>query len=58
MRLSYLIGLFMDLTGSHDASFYFAGGLIFFSAILCYPLNYIKKLENQKQLNNIEQNLS
>lgn len=48
----------MDLTGSHDASFYFAGGLIFFSAILCYPLNYIKKLENQKQLNNIEQNLS
>lgn len=49
-----LAGLFMDLTGSHDASFYFAGSLIFFSALLCYPLNYVKKWENQRQLNNIQ----
>ncbi|XP_063700662.1 monocarboxylate transporter 14-like [Culicoides brevitarsis] len=48
---SPLAGLFLDLTGSHDAAFYFAGGLIFFSACLCYPLNYMKKME-QKQQNN------
>lgn len=48
--------MFMDLTGSHDASFYFAGGLIFFSAILCYPLNYIKRIEQQKELVRVEKN--
>uniref|UniRef100_A0A336MBL5 CSON014449 protein n=1 Tax=Culicoides sonorensis TaxID=179676 RepID=A0A336MBL5_CULSO len=48
-----LAGLFMDLTGSYDASFYFAGGLILFSAFLCYPLNYVKKWENKRKLFNI-----
>lgn len=47
----------MDLTGSHDASFYFAGSLILFSAILCYPLSYVKKIENQKKLDSIEQSI-
>lgn len=27
--------------------FYVAGGLITFSAVLCYPLNYVKKWQEE-----------
>ena len=40
-----IIGFFMDLTNSFDASFYIAGGFITFSALLCYPLNMTNKWE-------------
>lgn len=46
--LSLVLGFFKDLTGGYDASFWLSGALITISAILCYPLNYVKKLEMKK----------
>ncbi|XP_050497626.1 monocarboxylate transporter 3 [Diabrotica virgifera virgifera] len=45
-----LAGTFMKATGSIDACFYFSGGLILFSAILCYPLNWINTWEKRRHL--------
>ncbi|GFG36188.1 hypothetical protein Cfor_06406 [Coptotermes formosanus] len=45
---SPLAGLFMDATGSYDASFYLSGSLILVSAILCYPLKRLNAWEMQK----------
>ncbi|KAL5288109.1 hypothetical protein ACFFRR_008766 [Megaselia abdita] len=48
-----IAGILYDKTGSYDVSFYFAGGLILISALLCFPLKYVsdweKKREEQKQ---------
>ncbi|KAL5288108.1 hypothetical protein ACFFRR_008765 [Megaselia abdita] len=52
---SPIAGVFYDVTGSYDASFYFAGGLITVSAFLCYPLRYVsaweKRRDEEKQKN-------
>ncbi|KAF6212002.1 hypothetical protein GE061_012520 [Apolygus lucorum] len=46
---SPIAGMLYDITGSYDMSFYLSGGLLLFSGVICYPLNYLKdKLENQK----------
>jgi hypothetical protein len=37
-----------EVTNSYDAPFYVAGGLITFSAVLCYPLNYVKEWQAKK----------
>lgn len=52
---SPIAGVFYDMTGSYDASFYFAGILITISAILCYPLNYVNRWEKQRQNNKREE---
>lgn len=41
-------GVFMDLTGSYDVSFYIAGGLYTFSGLLCFPLRYVAKWEKSR----------
>ncbi|XP_076166600.1 monocarboxylate transporter 14 isoform X4 [Ptiloglossa arizonensis] len=43
-----LAGVFMDATGSYDASFYLSGSLIFLSALICYPLKRINVWETRK----------
>jgi len=45
---SPLAGMFMDLTGSYDASFYLSGGLILISGVMCYPLNWLKRWEDRR----------
>lgn len=45
---SPLAGAFMDLTGSYDAAFYLSGGLIFVSALICYPLDCINRWERRR----------
>ncbi|XP_015439640.1 PREDICTED: uncharacterized protein LOC107194513 [Dufourea novaeangliae] len=42
-----LAGVFMDATGSYDASFYLSGSLIFLSAVICYPLKRINEWEKE-----------
>lgn len=44
-----IAGMFMDYTGSYDASFYLSGGLILLSGVICYPLNSIKKWEESRK---------
>ncbi|CAG9854191.1 unnamed protein product [Phyllotreta striolata] len=43
-----LAGAFQTLTGSYNACFYLSGGVLLFSAILCYPLNWINAWEKRK----------
>ncbi|XP_050589766.1 monocarboxylate transporter 12-B isoform X3 [Bombus affinis] len=43
-----LAGIFMDATGSYDASFYLSGSLIFLSAVICYPLKRVNVWETKK----------
>lgn len=38
----------MEITNSHNASFYLSGGLILLSGILCYPLNWLNNWENKR----------
>lgn len=44
-----LAGIFLDMTGTYNASFYISGGMILASGIMCYPLNRIKKWEQSKE---------
>ncbi|XP_014205911.1 monocarboxylate transporter 4 [Copidosoma floridanum] len=44
-----LAGALKDMTGSYDASFYFAGILIVISAVICYPLNRLNLSEKEKE---------
>jgi hypothetical protein len=37
-----------EKTGSYDMPFLVAGALILFSAILCYPLNYVKNWQETR----------
>ncbi|KAF5273450.1 hypothetical protein FQA39_LY07467 [Lamprigera yunnana] len=43
-----MAGAFFNATGSYNASFYLSGSLIVASAIICYPLNMVKRWENKK----------
>lgn len=43
-----LAGYIFEETDSYDVSFYVAGALITFSAVLCYPLAYVNKKEKLK----------
>jgi len=36
------------MTGSYNAAFYFAGGLILLSAFLCYPLTWVSRWEERR----------
>lgn len=45
-----IAGALYDATNSYDYSFYFAGGLITLSALLCYPLKTINRWEKQRAL--------
>ncbi|XP_044248906.1 monocarboxylate transporter 14 [Drosophila takahashii] len=45
---SPIAGVLYDSTGSYNAAFYFAGGLILLSAFLCYPLPWISKWEQRR----------
>ncbi|CAH1176812.1 unnamed protein product [Phaedon cochleariae] len=43
-----LAGAFMQATGSHNACFYLSGGMIFLSAVMCYPLNWVNRREKKR----------
>lgn len=43
-----IAGAMYDATHSFDYSFYFAGGLITLSAILCYPLTIVNNWEKRR----------
>lgn len=45
-----IAGALFDATQSYDYSFYFAGGLITVSAILCYPLKIVNRWEKKRAL--------
>lgn len=44
-----LAGAFNEAVGNYNASFYFSGSLLLGSAIMCYPLNYINRIEMAKK---------
>lgn len=46
-------GIFMDATGSYDASFYLSGSLILLSAVICYPLKRVNLWETKKNADKI-----
>lgn len=43
-----LAGVFMDMTGNYDTSFYLSGGMILMSGLMCYPLASIKRWEQSR----------
>lgn len=43
-----IAGAMFDATQSFDYSFYFAGGLITLSGILCYPLTIVNNWEKRR----------
>ncbi|KAI8421593.1 hypothetical protein MSG28_009610 [Choristoneura fumiferana] len=43
-----IAGALMDLTSSYDISFYVSGGFLLFSAVLCYPVDYISRWEKAR----------
>ncbi|KAK8779477.1 hypothetical protein V5799_019180, partial [Amblyomma americanum] len=45
----FSIGIFFDLTGTYDASFYIAGSLIALSGIMCLPLPWISRWEKRRK---------
>ncbi|XP_016973674.1 monocarboxylate transporter 12 [Drosophila rhopaloa] len=45
---SPIAGALYDMTGSYNATFYFAGGLILLSAFLCYPLTCVGRWEQRR----------
>ncbi|PBC31691.1 Monocarboxylate transporter [Apis cerana cerana] len=47
------ICIFMDATGSYDASFYLSGSLILLSAVICYPLKRVNLWETKKNADKI-----
>lgn len=47
-----IAGAMFDATQSFDYSFYFAGGLITLSAILCYPLTIVNNWEKRRAAEN------
>lgn len=44
-----LAGAFKVATGSYSATFYLSGGMILVSAIMCYPLNRVNRIEMEKK---------
>lgn len=49
IHLIFFAGFLYEMTGSYELPFYVAGGLITFSAVLCYPLNIIKNWQDAKR---------
>ncbi|XP_073969240.1 monocarboxylate transporter 5 isoform X2 [Rhodnius prolixus] len=45
---SPIAGMFKELTDSYDSTFYISGGLILLSGVMCYPLNYLKRWEENR----------
>lgn len=43
-----IAGALYDATKSYDYSFYFAGGLITLSAVLCYPIKAVNRWEKKR----------
>ncbi|BES99622.1 Major Facilitator Superfamily [Nesidiocoris tenuis] len=44
-----IAGVFLDITGSYEIPFYLSGGLLLFSGVICYPLNYLNdKMKNRQ----------
>ncbi|KAG5866395.1 hypothetical protein JTB14_026452 [Gonioctena quinquepunctata] len=43
-----LAGAFMESTKSIDACFYLSGAMIFISAVMCYPLNWVNQRERRQ----------
>ncbi|XP_038213868.1 monocarboxylate transporter 10 [Zerene cesonia] len=43
-----IAGALMDMTHSYDISFYVSGGFLLFSAVICYPIDYISKWEKSR----------
>lgn len=52
---SPIAGMFYDLTGSYDISFYLSGALILLSGVMCYPLNHLKRWEESRKKENDKQ---
>lgn len=48
ISLKLFLGFLYEKTGSYDLPFYVAGALITFSAVLCYPLNYVKNWQERR----------
>lgn len=46
---SPVAGLFFDMTGTYDASFYVAGFVITLSGIMCFPLPWISNWERKRK---------
>lgn len=42
-----LAGAFWNFTGDFNACFYLSGGVLLFSAVMCYPLNCVNKREKR-----------
>lgn len=42
-------GAFVDMTQNYDISFYVFGGIFAFSGVMCIPLRYIKRWEDNKK---------
>ncbi|KAH8269570.1 hypothetical protein KR018_009544 [Drosophila ironensis] len=49
---SPIAGTLYSMSGSYDAAFYFAGGLILLSAFLCYPLTCVSRWEHKRDEKN------
>lgn len=45
-----IAGALYEATNSFDCSFYFAGGLITLSAVLCYPIKIVNRWEKKRAL--------
>lgn len=45
---SPVAGIFFDLTGTYDASFYIAGVVIALSGVMCFPLPWISRWEKRR----------
>ena len=43
-----LAGMLFEITEKYDLPFQVAGALITFSAVLCFPLNYIKNWQEKR----------
>lgn len=45
---NFSTGALMDFTHSYDIAFYVSGGFLLFSAMLCYPVDYISRWEKAR----------
>ncbi|CAH2084907.1 unnamed protein product [Euphydryas editha] len=43
-----IAGALMDMTKSYDISFYVSGGFLLFSAVMCFPVDYISRWEKSR----------
>ncbi|KAL4709462.1 hypothetical protein ACJJTC_019759 [Scirpophaga incertulas] len=44
-----IAGILYDKTQSYDISFYVSGGFLLFSAIMCYPVDWVSKWEKSRK---------